>query len=149
MDEVKPKRIVMLNGDHIRELEYENHTFLVNLPEGVAISDLTSEACWAVLAGKFKEGDFIRARAYDHTWLADLYVKECSGTYAKVILLQRFNLEPETDPTKDVDKYLLKFRGPVLKWCVIRMADKEVIKDKLLSQEEASRWLIEFEKTVG
>jgi hypothetical protein len=99
---------------------------------------------------KLKPTDEIRARSEDGTWVAYLFVLDCSRTWARVHVLSyhdklgtsdmSLTKASELDVQRFVAEHKVVHRGPH-KWSVVRNADKAVLQEGIAQQDDAKKWL--------
>jgi len=131
----------------LREAEYRRTIWELTADRSVDPKALLQPTFWAHVAGRLKIGDRIEVTAFDGSWLTELIVRSKPigrATEATVVPL-RFHdlnkLDQETKGAADSVVYEAAWKGPTLKHCVIRVADKAVVADKLDTKEQALDWI--------
>ncbi len=62
---------------------------------------------------------------------------------------QHIDLAGKADGTRDpMNPYFVKFRGPVLKWSMLRRNDNAVIKEGMENRGEAERYMADYVRTT-
>lgn len=144
------ERSVSILPGRMKLAEYERQDWVVNAEFGTNIQDVLDPAYWAHVASRFKPYDHIEVRSEDGSWIAKFLVLGCDRTWAKIHLLSEHKLTTtDISLSQAIKKHDAQWRGPEHKWSVIRLSDKEVIKVKFDSKEEANRWIVEHEKVVA
>lgn len=111
------------------------------VPEGVSPDDLVTPEFWTHVAGQLRQGHRIEVSAIDGTWWGMLYVRHASKGEARVQFLQRVDLgDVEALPSAE-SPFEAKWRGPQVRWSVIRKSDGEVIKEHLPEKADALRYI--------
>lgn len=122
--------------------EYVNTDWTVTVEAGTSLDDVLNPAFFANVSVKLHAYDHIRVRIDTGEWYAELLVLDCARTWAKTIKLSEHKLVKDGSPEQEADdQYFVKHNGPHFKFCVIRKADKEVIKDGFATKQEAHSWL--------
>lgn len=141
------KRVVYADPARMKLAEYERQDWVLNVPEEVVPTDLVKPDFWAHMASQMKPYDRVEVRQEDGTWVADLIVLLTDRTWAKVHVLNLYEIPLEA-AVKGEEKHEVAFKGPQRKWCVIRKADGEILKDGM-GKVEATQWKDEHERIVG
>ena len=146
MDAVN-QRATMLDESRFRLAELDRQDWIANADEGTKIEDVLDPAYWCLLAPKLKPFDHIEVRADDGSWIANLIVLATARTWARVKILNKFDLS-----TKSLDyesnTHKVAFKGPQRKWSVIRTSDGEYVKEGFAAKIEAEQWLVNYESNL-
>lgn len=128
MSETKQaKRAVVLDEPRMKLAEHERNVYVANAAEGTTVNDVLEPGFWSYVASRLRPYDRIEVRVDTGEWLLELVVLGCDRNWARVHVLQKYDLEPvETDMPK-ARKHRVEWKGPQLKWCVIRNSDSEII----------------------
>lgn len=110
--------------------------------------DFLKPEFWALVAKELTIGDRIEIRDDSMTFWAEYLVTACGSTWAKVQQLRNHKLVPEDEKSVAPD-FLVEFKGPHRKWCVLRRSDKSVIHEGEQDRAAANRWLEGYAKTTG
>jgi len=145
---VKKEQPVIM-PDRVGLAEHKRHDWVVDVPLGVTVEQATEPAFWAHVAAQMDPLDHIELRAEDGSWVAYMIVAYCERNYAKVVLDRVVKLEANHEIPMASRKHSVEWKGPHLKWSVIRMSDREVLKSGMSSKGEAANWMTEHEKTIG
>lgn len=106
---------------------------------GTPIEALLTPGYWAHVSAMLRRGDIISALAEDNSYYAELLVLEAGKLFAKVVLKSKLEItSAQMSNIAIPDGYEIKFRGPVLKWCVLRGTD--CLKDRV-DKSTAEAWL--------
>lgn len=131
----------------IREVEYRRTTWALAAERGIEPKAVLQPAFWAHVAPTIKIGDRIEVTAHDGSWIYELLVRSKPvgrATEATVIPLNFYDLnaiDAETRATAVGVEYEYAFKGPVLKHCVIRLADRTIVAEKLDTKAQALDWI--------
>ena len=130
-----------LTPEGLKEAEYVRRVFRATVPSDVTPADIVKPEFWAHVSVKLHNTDIIEVMPEDESWFAQLLVRSSSRLHAKceVLHLKTFN---DVKKAKEVEgPFSLKHNGPKAKWCVIRNADKALVKDGFASKENAAAWI--------
>jgi hypothetical protein len=119
--------------------------WFVEVNAGVTVADLLHPPFWSHCANKLKNLAVISVMPADESYYCELLVRDVGRLYAVVSVLNFVQLA--TDLSVPVDAaYEIKWRGPVAKYGVLRLADKEIVRDGFVDKAEAQTWLTEHLK---
>lgn len=144
----KQKRSPTLMPDRIGLAENKRHDWVVDAEVGVTVQDILDPSYWALVAREMEPLDHIEVRADDGKWIANLIVRQCERTYAKVHLASVIEFQENVDLPQVSAKHKVEFKGGTLKNCVIRIKDDAVLQSGFKTREEADTWLRNYERTV-
>ena len=99
------------------------------------------------MAEQMKPYDHIEVRVDDGAWLVNLLVIEADRSYARVKLLQRYELTEDHNVPARAQKHKIEWKGPQHRWAVIRLSDGEMIHTEK-EKSAAYAWMIDHERTV-
>ncbi len=123
---------------------------LVMTPEQ-SVEDALASDFWAHVAKHLRAYDTIRLIAEDGAYVAEIMVTTAGGSFVKMTELWRWVRDGEADTDHDEGPQLAyaKYRGPVLRWCVMRTSDDVCLKDHFLDKPAAEQWLREYVATIN
>jgi len=137
-------------SERVKQADYARNVFRVNPEQGTPIEELLDPGYWVHVAAKFRAGDKIEVFPDGGEYYAELLVVSCSRIHAKLVPLVVKALAPAAKPAKDpVAPFKIEHKGSIHKWSVIRVADKEYIKDGFDSREDAAAWLKDNEAELS
>jgi hypothetical protein len=105
-------------------------------------------AYWAHVAMDLSQYSRIEVLEETGAWMLDLVVIATDRTWAKVHLLNRYDLAAPTEMPVALEKYTIDWKGPVRKFAVIRKADSQIIQEGFGSRGDATAWLAGHEQVV-
>lgn len=143
------KRVVILNPQRMLQSEYARQDWVINAEEGTSISDVLDPAYWAHVSAQMKPYDRAEVRLETGEWMLELLVLTSERNWARVHLLQKYDLVATEQVAPPAQKHLVKWRGPQHKHCVVRIADNEVLSKDHESAEIAAQWLRNYENTTS
>lgn len=143
------KRAVMLNPERIQLAEFARNDWVVNAQEGTAQDDVLKSEYWTHIASQMKPFDRVEVRLETGEWIMELVVLACERGWAKVKLLQKYELEEPVASMERQSEFIVKWRGPQHKHSVVRKADSAVIQAGFDSAETARMWMIDHEAKIA
>lgn len=148
MAEVAQKRSVVIHPTRMHLSEYKRQDWVCNAELGTTVEDVLKPEYWAHMAALMNPYDHIEVRVDDGSWVAYLLVTACDRTWAKVKLDRKLELVDDVSTPEQSIRHRVEWKGPQLKWCVIRVSDSERVQSEMASKEVANEWLRNFEKTI-
>lgn len=117
------------------------HYVDVNLP----YEALLRPDYWAHVVHKFMIGNRIRVLPRDHSWFAELLIRDVGSNWAKVgAIVPRVNFEalvPETNLV-NVTGFHVEWQSPSTKYCVFRESDNAVVAKGFKTKPEAEAAMV-------
>jgi hypothetical protein len=156
-----------INASRLQKKNHFSCEWVITCEQGTQPSDLTDPNYFCHIANRLNKNDMIRAFFDDGSYIIDLLVLETDKTnltplWVKTIITniidieksKNLNLETKEKPSKKdlefKDDFIsVMFRGPVLKWSVIRNEDKVVLREKLETKEDAILTAQEIKKQIN
>ena len=132
-----------------KQAEYERTVYSVVPEHGTPFDAVTEPDYWAHVSARMRPGDRIEVQAEDGSYWAELLVRDAGRLFAKVSVLRKVDLDEET-VTGELpvsSDMTIKWRGPHLKWCVLRGND--AIKEHCQTKGEAGSWLSDHIKALA
>lgn len=143
------KPMTQLQPNRFTAAEFVRNVYRIVPEHGTPFEALLESSYWAHVAAKLRPLDEIVVHAEDGSYYGRLLVRDAGRLYAKVFKLEHYELdevEVQQGGPPMPEGYGIKWRGPQLKWCVLR--GKDVLKDSM-EKAVAQAWLTEHLKTVG
>jgi hypothetical protein len=125
-------------------------SYTLVMTPGQAVEDALDSDFWAHVAKMLQPYDTVRLIAEDGSYVAEIMVTTAGGTYVKMTELWRW-VRPDDTPQTDADAPQIaypKFRGPVLRWCVMRTSDDDCLKEGFQDKPAAEQWLRDYVATI-
>lgn len=148
MPEAAKKSSPVLMPDRMGLSEHKRQDWVVDIPIGVTLEQAMEPSYWAHVAEQMNPLDHIEIRAEDGSYVAELIVSMCERSYARVVLDRVVRLTQEKEAPVESIKHRVEWKGPAMKWCVIRNSDNQVLRQEERTKDEAMRWLDDHEKTM-
>ena len=132
--------MTQLASNRLHLAEHRRNIFDVVPEHGTPFDALMDSGYWAHVSAKLKPGDRIEVRAEDGSYYAELIVQDAGRLYAKVAVLTHVKLDAVEvkEGGLSLDGYEVAWKGPQLKWCVLRGKDR--LKDNM-TKGEAIHWM--------
>lgn len=130
--------------------EHANQDWTVTVESGTSLEDVLNPAFFSNVANRLRPYDRIRVRVDTGEFYAELLVLHCGKTWAKTVKLYSFDLTKKTAEKVETgsEEYRVQYRGPHLKFCVIRVSDNQPVKERLDTKLDAEAWLVNYSKVV-
>lgn len=138
----------MLMPERFGLAEHRRQEFVANLPMDISLKDACDPGYWAHVADQMQPMDHIELRAEDGSWVADLIVAFCDRNYAKVVLKSITKLDEDQSAPAASIKLKVEWKGPQLKYAVIRTSDSQILRSEMRTRDEAVQWMTAHEKTM-
>lgn len=138
-----------VNALHLKEHAIRQHVAYAD--EGTKIEDILKPEYWAHHAARLTALDEITVHEESGAWRAVVMVRDKGNVWAKVVLLSKneFNAPAEGRSVKVGDDLLVDWRGPRVKWSVLRTSDNQRIKDGMATRDEALLWARDHVKALA
>ena len=143
------KSMPVLMPERMGLSEDKHHDWVVDLPLTVTLEQALEPSFWAHVAAQMEPLDHIEVRSEDGSWIAFLIVSFCERNYAKVVLDRKVVLNDDHEVPISTVKHKVEWKGPHLKWCVIRVADSQPLQQGMRDKQTAFTWMTEHEKTLA
>lgn len=133
-----------LNPSRFALDEVTNQNWTITVEEGVSMDDVLKTDFLADVASRLRPYDRLRIRCDTGEFYAEVLVVACGRAWAKLVPIFHVDLEAkdlDEEQGEAFDQYKVMFRGPHLKFCVIRKSDNEPIKEQCANKAEAQAWL--------
>lgn len=128
--------------------EFRTATYFHDPVNGVTLEDIQQPAYWSHVARQLSPGSKIEVMAQDGSYYALLLVVTKGRAEVAVEVLFAKELDgmavEEDDPA-----YIVEWKAPALKWCVIRTADNEIVADKFPHKSHAFNWIKNRKKAMA
>lgn len=115
---------------------------------GTPLEHLMRPEYWASIK-QLKAGCRIWVIAEDESYWAELLVRKVGQGYAKVQALRSGALQEPVVELPEGEGYEIQFRGAIIKHRVVRLSDKQVLKQGLDTYEEAAAWLRDHKRMLA
>lgn len=138
----------MLQPDRMGLVEYKRNDWVVDVEVDITLEDIKEPSFWALVADQMAPYDTIEVRAEDGKWIANLRVIFCEKTYAKVQIERVMEIKENMETPQISIKHKVAWKGPHLKFVVIRLSDSQIMQSKCKTRDEADVWLRNYERTM-
>lgn len=142
---------MFLDPSRFNPADYKNTVWTLTVPADTELEEVLKPEYLANVAGKLTPYDRINVNVDTCEWYAELLVVSCGRVWAKLVPLVVLDLSTKEDDQLEgeaFEKFIVQYRGPHLKFCVVRKEDKEPIKNKCQSKAEANAWLQQYVLTL-
>jgi len=151
MDDLKQieRRSPIIHPTRMKLAENERQDWIVNAELSHTVEDLTNPGYWAHMAAQLQPYDHIEVRAEDGSWIANLIVIQVDRSWAKVMMVSKYDLLDTEVLPSSVAKHKVEWKGPQHRFAVIRLADQVVVRNGFQTKDEANGWMREHEKVIS
>ena len=150
MSEVaEKKRDVILNPQRFGLREHLRRDLVVTAEAGTTVGDVLEPMYWAHCATEMQPFNRIEVVLETGEWMLELLVINTGRNWAQVHVLHKHDLVARAEAMPAAQKHKVEWKGPQLKFCVIRLADSEVIQKELANKAAAHEWLTAYERTTS
>lgn len=151
-----------LLASHFLRAEYSRPDFRVVLKDNnTTLDDLLRPSYWANVGGLLKAHTYpfamIEVVWGDGSRYVRLICIQADRLWAKVKVLEDINLAADTAgqtvesaaaEAEEAAEFKIEYKGPSLRYCVIRQSDKENIQANLADKAAAQKWLDDHLKAL-
>ena len=142
------KKPAVLMPEKMGLAESKRHDWVVDIDPDLPLEAIVEPAFWAHCAFQMEPSDVIEARWEDGTKIAHLRVQFCERTYARVKLISVEELgETITEAPPSSMLHEIEWKGPQMKFAVIRLSDKMVVQSGFKQRTQAAAWMTEHERS--
>lgn len=146
--EEKPRQPGMAIPNRVQMAENGRNTFLFTAESGAQKEDFLRPEFWGLVSKSFRPYDHVEIRIDDATFWGEYLVLASDRTWAKLHPLREIALPSATVDDIDPD-YKIEWKGPHLKYCVIRVSDASVVHEGEQERGGAGQWLEGYIRTIG
>jgi len=139
---------IRLTTPRFKNAEYERVIYVATVEPKITMDDILDPSFWAYVEPNIKPYDKIEVRTDDSSFYAELLVLSKGKAWVKCKVISHIELNSETKQSPDA-QYEAKWKGPHLKFCVVRKSDGEVIEDTIPDKEDAIKRAGQIEKEIG
>lgn len=139
-----------LSQHNMSELSQVCETWCVTTEYGETLEDVMRAEFWCNVAKQLRPWALVFVRDIAMEWCAELIVVDVGAGWAKVKLRSHtvFDTTPIEVPAGRVADHEIRFAGPVHKFQVVRISDKQLLKEGM-SKAEAGAWLAQYLNTIS
>ena len=130
-----------LNASRFSAANQVRNVWAVTPEEGTDFDELLRPDYWAHIAKSLRPNDILEVVPDENDYFARLMVRDVGNIWAEVVLLDRYEFEAIEDRTVRPDGLAVTWKGPHLRFSVIRVADGKVVKTGFAEKAAASRWI--------
>lgn len=138
-----------IHASRFKAAEHVRNVWAVVPEAGVPFEDMLEPAYWSHVAAKLRGGDVIEVYPEDATYFARLMVRRTARLEAVVSKIEQVVFDAAAEPTIPADTYEAAWKGPHRKWSVVRLADKEIVKDGFENRDGATTWIASHLKALA
>lgn len=146
--ELPPRKVGMIVPNRVQLAEQGRNIHLVTVPSGQTPQDFLEPSYWGMVAKSFQPYDHVEVRCDDRTFWGLYIVLACDRTWAKLEPMIEKSL-PSADDGVVHPEFTIEWKGPHLKYSVIRLSDMSVVHEGEQERRGAVAWLEGYARTIG
>ena len=135
-----PNRVQMAEGGR--------NVHLYTAPSGTEPDDMLVPAYWGLVCKNFRPYDHIEVRTDDGAFWGEYIILASDRTWAKVHPLRVVDL-PNAQVEEIDPAYKIEWKGPHLKFCVLRTENGSAVHEGEQERSGAVAWLQQYLRTIG
>ncbi len=143
-----PIKASRLHFGKLKQISASYRPLFADIPSGVAFETTLNPDFWAHHIREIRPLDTIEMFCEDGTWEAKcrvMSVGQAEVHLSKISYVEHADIKGEALS----ETFVLAFKGPVLKWCVVRSDDGTIIAEKFFPKSEAQTYLANHLKGTG
>lgn len=150
-----------LSMGRFKPADHYNNNWSAALEDSQSLEDALNPAFWSHNARFMRAGDMIRLIPERGDYYAQLIVINAGKAFAQVKLLAYVPLLPGAEGYEEdtsvplplemplIDDLYVDWKGPAVRYSVIRRTDGERIRDHFQTKEEAEQWMRDHVGALG
>lgn len=118
---------------------------------GQTVEDALESDFWSHVTKRIRPYDTFRLIAEDGAYVAEIIATTAASTFVKMVEMWRWERDDSSEAAvadEGPQVAYVKYRGPSLRWCVLRSADHEPLKENLQEKPDAENWLRQYIATI-
>lgn len=132
-----------LHPSHFFSAETRRNVWSVVPVFGTDYKSLLMPTYWSNVARRLRPGDLIEVTAEDGSYFAQLFVLAAEDKAAAVAQLSYTELHTVEMPDA-ADGFEVRWGGPIVKWCAVRMKDHQRVIEKMDTKAAANDALTKY-----
>jgi len=137
----KPIRDVKLQWGMLQTADHGHTRWGATLTPDQTPEDVMRPDFWSIPAKRISAGDFIDVRTEDGRFYMELYVTDANDIGVRVQILRNIPLDGHIEGDIETAGYVVQWKGPSWKFCIVRRIDNTVAAKNLPTKEAAALWL--------
>ena len=148
---MEPVKIIPLSHQRMNLSASKRSKWFIVVPPSSKVEELLVPEYWRNHGEMLKPMDKIEAATEDGTWYAEFIVIGSDRLWAKVKQVLYVPLEEDMKdlPATDDQNHEVKWKGPLLKWAVVRNSDSTNLKTGFDTRLLGHQWLAGHLKSLG
>ena len=136
----EPKSKPQLHPGRFALAEHKRNVYFITPADGTTLEEVLDPLYWSHVASRFRPTDRVEVHAEDGSFFAELTVREAGRQHATLVPLRVVEFE-KLKQEPDRAGFAVQWKGPHLRWCVVRLADDQIVKGECGARDEAMQWL--------
>lgn len=143
-------KVRKMGSNKLRLAEYRRSVYMLIPDLGVTIEDIKKPDYWSNVAASLRPGDHVEFLADDNSFFVEVLIIDAGQRWAKVHVLQNHQIVPVEHVDTGIEALFdVKWGGNAAKFKVIRLSDRETLKEGLSTKLEAYAWIKDHEKAMA
>jgi hypothetical protein len=138
-----------LSFDRWQLKEHRNPGHWICVQAGVTIEQLLEPAFWANVARNLQPRSTVEVHWDDASQFAELYVLDAGRNWASVDVLRHHADLKRPNLKHLAEQYEVGFNGPVDRFRILRLSDREVIKAGFATEVDAHKFLADYKRKLA
>jgi hypothetical protein len=136
----QPKPQPQLHPSRFALAQHKRNIYFITPADGTTLEEVLDPLYWSHVAARLRPTDRVEVHAEDGSFFAELFVREAGRQHARLVPLRVIEFE-QLKQEPDRGGFAVQWKGPHLRWCVVRLADNQIVKGECGAKDEAMLWL--------
>lgn len=145
----KAKSARVLMPANLGLVEQLRRDWVVTAEHGTTIEEVMDAQYWSHVAAQMNPFDTIEVHPESGEWLLKLRVINTGRNWAQMFEEHRYDLVKRAEEMPAAIRHKVEYKGTKMRFCIIRIADNEIIQKEFATEAEAMERLVQYEKTIG
>lgn len=143
------KRRLVIKPSQCKEESYLARHHRVIADVGYVLEDYLDPNIWASIAPTINPHDIINIVCEDGSWFAQVFVVSAARQWIKVEVLIYKEFKDSTEEPGADQEYAVQWKGPVRRFCIVRVKDNSCVTENIQTKEEAIRACNDYITALG
>jgi hypothetical protein len=144
----KKREAGMIVPNRVQMAEHGRNHFVATAPSGAQPEDFLKAEYWGMVSKTMKPYDLVEVRTDEGTFWGLYIILASDRTWARLHPLLEVRL-PSAEAQEISKDYKIEWKGPHMKYCVIRLSDSSAVHEGEQERRGAEEWLSGYLRTIG
>ncbi len=140
-DTAKVIHFPALQFGRLTEVGHVRRELAINVPEGVSLETVLQPTYLKHYARDIRPADIIEALCEDGSWEASLRVMYVSTAEVRMQVRWQTDYDEMVEDEPESDTHEVKWKGPAMKFAVVRKDNKEIIQSGFYPKSDAHNFM--------